>query len=271
MKKYTNQTHGFEIDIPKHWPNPTELTPDSLIFNCAPLESLNFVIGPLTPERLPEYTEFEFRQYVQKNGYSDLAFGRISVGNKNHVCARYNMGGLWTKKYMIVFAGIEYAITATCYRPDMLMEMERVWDAIVGSFRLSKELEAELAYINSKRSQVAGELYARAYEHASGGRYTEACALLRQCLENDSNHIVAHKELAFILKNTGDLKGALPHRQAVKRLDPSDKVNRFNLAAILAMLGEKENALQEIEELLIMEPDNPTFKSLRKAVLEQIK
>jgi hypothetical protein len=50
-----------------------------------------------------------------------------------------------------------------------------------------------------------------------------------------------------------------------------DKVNRFNLAAILAMLGEKENALQEIEELLIMEPDNPTFKSLRKAVLEQIK
>jgi len=270
MKNYKNRTHGFEIDIPKHWPNPIELTPESLVFNCTPKESLNFVVGPLIPERISEYTEFEFRQYAQKKGYSNLDFGRISVGNKNHVWARYNMGGLWTKKYMIVFGGIEYSITATCYFPEMLTEMEKVWDAVVGSFLLSKEREEDIAYLNLNRSQIAGELYAQAYELISRGIYMEACNLLNQCLENDPDHILAHKELAFILKNTGDVKGALPHRQIVKRLDPSDKVNCFNLAGILAMLGEKETALQEIEELLLMEPDNPVFNSLRKAVLERL-
>jgi len=271
MKTYTNRVFGFEIDLPKHWPNPTEFAPDGLLFNCAPREALNFVIGPLVPERLQEYTEFEFRQYVQKNEYSNLEFGRISVDNRDHVWARYNMKGLWTKKYMIVFAGVEYAITATCYFPEMFSEMEKDWDVIVRSFRLSKESEEDIAYLYSKRSQVAGELYAKAYEAASRGNYTEACTLLNQCLENDANHVLAHKELAFILKNTGDLKGALPHRQIVKRLDPSDTVNRFNLAGILAMLGERNNALQEIEELLVMEPKNIMFESLKKAILTQHK
>lgn len=271
MKTYTNRTFGFEIDIPEHWPNPVEHSPDSLVFNCAPRESLNFVIGPIASERLPKYTEFEFGKYILKNGYSDLEFGRISVHNREHVCARYNMKGLWTKKYMIVLGGIEYLITATCNFPEMFEELVKTWDVIVKSFRLSRENEEQIAYLNSRRSQIAGELYAKAYEEASKGNYPQACALLNQCLENNPNHILAHKELAFILKNTGDPNGALPHRQIVKRLDPSDTVNRFNLAGILVMVGENQQALQEVEELLRIEPGNAMFANLKNIVLEQLK
>ena len=191
--------------------------------------------------------------------------GFWSAARITHLWARYNMGGgLWTKKYLIVFGGIEYAITATCYYPEMLAEMEKGWDTIVELFRLSKESEKDIAAINSGRAQVYGELYARAYEAASRGQYSEACDLLKKCLDDNPDHILAHKELAFILKNTGDLKGALSHRLVVKRLDPSDMVNRFNLAGILAMLGESDNALREIDEVLILDPNNPRFVKLKR-------
>jgi len=39
----------------------------------------------------------------------------MAVGGKDHVWARYHIAhGLWTKKYLFVFGGIECAITATC-------------------------------------------------------------------------------------------------------------------------------------------------------------
>ena len=115
MKTYCNEKLGFEIDVPDEWPSPQTLGPDALLFDRAPMERFNFVIGLLLPERLQEYTEFEFRTYIQKQGFTDLDFGRIAVGGKDHVWARYRMrDGTWTKKYMIVFAGIEFAITASC-------------------------------------------------------------------------------------------------------------------------------------------------------------
>ncbi len=246
---------------------PERVEPDILRFEHTPDEAFNLTARPLLPERLLEYTEFEFRQYTQHQGYTDLEFGRILVGGRYHVLARYNMGkGAWSKKYMIVFAGIEYAITATCFDQLKLAEKESNWDAIVKSFRLRKWSERNDAEIKARRSEVAGELFARAYEASSNGRYPEACTLLEQCLTDNPNHILAHKELAFVLKITGDAKGALPHRREVKRLDPSDSVNRFNLAGILYILDDRDEALREVEELIMMDPSNPRFLELRKVI-----
>jgi tetratricopeptide (TPR) repeat protein len=268
MWTYRNEKLGFEIDVPEEWPRPQILAPDSLLFTHAPIEAFNFVIGFLLPERLLEYTEFEFRQYIQQQGFANLDFGRIAVGDKSHVWARYKIGsGIWTKKYMLVFAGVEYAITASCYNQQAFAERERIWNAVVKSFRLSKWAEQDVDFIKSERSKLAGALYERAYEAASEGRYSEACSLLEQCLHENSEHILAHKELALVLKNMGDVRGAIPHRQKVKYLDPSDKVNRFNLAGLFAMLGESGDALKEIDELLAMEPNNPRFLELRRAIM----
>lgn len=272
MKKYKNEALSFEIDIPNDWPVPRLLELDCLMFDHTPIEKFNFVIGPRLPERLLEYTEFEFRQFAQSHGHTDLNFGRILVGGQDHVWARYKMGSrVWSKKYLIVFSGVEYAITASCYNPQIFSERESIWDLVVKSFRLTERAEQDAEFIKSKRIEVAGELYGRAYEEATKGHYTEASTLLNECLDVNPNHILAHKELAFILKNMGNLREALSHRQIVKQLDPSDKVNRFNLAGILFMLKDGEDALKEIEDLIAMDTNNPQFMELRRIVIEQLK
>jgi tetratricopeptide (TPR) repeat protein len=167
---------------------------------------------------------------------------------------------------MVVFAQLEFAITATSRDPLGFPEKEKTWDAIVGSFRPHDWLSKAMVELKAERGKGAGGLYGTAYKAAADGRYSEACALLEQCLRDDPDHILAHKKLAFVLKNMGDVGGALRHRQEVKRLDPSDTVNRFNLAGIYALLGAPGDALREADELLAMEPDNPMFLELRRAV-----
>jgi tetratricopeptide (TPR) repeat protein len=265
MRTYLNEELGFEISIPDRWPMPSAIAPDTILINCAPVESFNVIVGHLAPERLLEYTAAEFRHYAQLQGYTDVEMGRITVGNKEHVWARYNMGNEnWTKKYMIVFGGIEYAMTATCYDKKLLSEKEKLWDIVVGSFKLSRWREQGVNDLNTYRSNVAGELFEQAYEASSKGRYKDACVILEKCIKENPNHILAHKELAFILKNTGDLKGALAHRQIVKLLDPTDQVNLYNLAMVLYMLGSKEDALNEIDALLAIEPGNRRYIETKK-------
>ena len=91
-------------------------------------------------------------------------------------------------------------------------------------------------------------------------------------LSDNPNHVLAHKELAIILKKTGDLQGALSQRREVKRLDPSDTINLYNLADLLAGLGEREAAWQAIKELQALDPNNPeTYKytSVHDGMLNQ--
>ena len=74
---------------------------------------------------------------MQASGFIALELGRFTVKGKEHIWARYNVGnGCWTKKYLIVLNRIEYATTATCLDERLLLQMEKVWDAIVNSFRI---------------------------------------------------------------------------------------------------------------------------------------
>jgi tetratricopeptide (TPR) repeat protein len=267
MKTYRNEEAGFEIDVPEEWSLPTGNTQDDI--RCRPDEAIHFAIGPPLPELLPDYIEREFTRYAQGKGYTNLEFGRLSVGGKEHVWARYHEGrGEWTKKYMLAFGGIQYVITTTGANPTTFAQREGIWDAMVASFRLTESREQDILELKAHRSEIAGQLYERAYEAVSEGRYSEARDLLERCLSDNSDHILAHKELAVVLKKMGDLKGALSHRREVKRLDPSDTVNRFNFADLLAVLGAKDDALREVEELLSMEPNNPTFQALKTALMD---
>ena len=111
------------------------------------------------------------------------------------------------------------------------------------------------------------ELYARAYELAAQGCYSEASHLLDRCLRQDPAHLPAHREMAFVLKMMGKARDALPHRLEVKRLDPSDLANRYHLAGLYCLLGEKSDALKEVDELLALEPANPKFLALKNVIL----
>ena len=299
VKTYRNEKHGFEIDIPEEWApapalavklaqikfGPRSERADKDVFQYGWYdEAFNFEIGPLFPEPLLEDTEIEFRLYARNMGFMDLHFGRVTVAGKEHVCAHYfihdKMGKRWNKKYMIVFGGIEYTITGTCNESQYFTKREKDWDAIIQSFRLLKPVDDSAnftdkaeRYRNRRREiiqqridmrEVAGDLYARAYEAVLMGQYKEARTLLEKCLQDNPGHVLAHKEMAVVLEKLGDIKGALHHRKEVQRLAPDDIINRSKLDELLAGSGKKSEALEGVQESLKMMPGHPIFQELKK-------
>jgi len=110
--------------------------------------------------------------------------------------------------------------------------------------------------------EIAGDLYARAYEAVALGQYAEARTLLEKCLDDNPDHTLARKELAVVLEKLGNGRGALHQRKEVKRLAPSDTVNRMKLAQLLAGCGARGEALREARELLAQQPNNPPYREL---------
>jgi tetratricopeptide (TPR) repeat protein len=300
MKTYRNDRHGFEIDVPENWsapdhserfdwasdPVPLADPHDFFQFGCLN-EAFNFVINPMGIEPSLEDTELEFAIYAQDHEFHDLEFGRITVGDREHVWARYRiqdqMGTRWNKKYMIVFGGTEYSITGTCNDPQWFSSRERAWDAIVTSFRLLVPVDVfdQRTYRNyrlleqrressEKRLQIraiGGTLYGRAYDAVELKNYSAARALLEQCLRENPDHTLAHKEMVVVLKKLGDKKGALRHRKEVKRLAPSDYASRVDLVELLAGCGYRKEAMREVEELFALEPNSSKFQELKTSLV----
>jgi len=290
MKTLRNEQRGFEIDLPKDWQPariPSALGKDLLQYGCRD-EALNFEIGPLFPEPALDDTEIEFKLFARDRAFSNLQIGRIRVAGKDHVCASYliddNMGRRWNKKYMIVCGGTEYALTATCNDPRWFAIREKEWDAIIRSFRplvpvddsthaadrtseRYREQRREIIEQRLEMREITGTDYARAYEAVALGHYPEARDLLEKCLAANPDHLLAHKELAVVLEKLGKKRQALSQRQEVKRLAPTDGINRVKLADLLAQFGSRGAALREAQELLAQQPANPQYQALKARLM----
>jgi tetratricopeptide (TPR) repeat protein len=292
MQTYRDERHGFAIDVPEEWSLPASWLSRLFrgdrnpTFGCGRGEAFNVQIGPLSPEPPPDDTERHYRAFAQRHGYTELEFGRITAHGREHVWVRHRMEhGLWVKKYMIVFNGTEYAITGICADQRTFEQREQIWEAIVTSFRLlgpvddsardmgegraardyrarHPEQDVVLEAPLSPHVREADPLYAEAFDAVWAGQYAEAHVLLERCLRGNPDHLLAHKELAVVLRTLGDSRGALHHRREVKRLDPSDRINRYNLATLLAEFGTRREALREAEELLAMEPNSALVQDL---------
>jgi tetratricopeptide (TPR) repeat protein len=298
LKMYRNEKHGFEIDVPENWsPPPAEAYEYMNMLNPLPPgmqkdvfqygnyeEAFNFEIAPLFPEPLLTDTEVEFKLFVRTRGFRDLRMGRIVVAGKEHVCASYSiddeMGKRWNKKYMIVFGGVEYAITGTSQDLHWFAKREKDWDAIIQTFRVVKpyddsanstdkaerdrEQRREIVQKRIQMRNALGELYAQAYEFVAMGRYREARSLLEKCLEENPDHVMAHKEMAVVLEKLGDIKGAIHHRREVKRLSPEDEVNRSKLDRLLIGSGKESEDLHNVREFLKTAPGHPVYRDIEK-------
>ena len=138
---YRNEEQGFKIDIPEKWRRSriSSSGPGDLVQYGCYEEAFNFLAAPLSPEPPLDQTERDFVQHAMLMGFSELAFGRIQVAGKEHVCAKYRIldgsSERWNKKYMIVLDEIEYTITGTSDIKDWFVKREKDWDAIVRTFR----------------------------------------------------------------------------------------------------------------------------------------
>lgn len=268
MNIYRNVKHGFEMELPETW-SPA---PDSLVRRSAALlaqiglpsgrdvfqfgcydEAINFEIAPIYPEPLLDDTVTEFIVFTEARGYTDVKFGRLNVAGKEHVCASYfindRLGKRWNKKYMLVFGGIEYALTCTCNDPQWFSKREKDWDAIIRSFHVlgniddSINTKAKAEIDRRKRREIVeilkdpAKLYANACRQMALCDYPGAQALLEAFLRKKPDHIQAHKDLAAVLQKMGDIPGAIRQLREVERLDPSDSGNRGQIARLISESG----------------------------------
>lgn len=141
-KTHRNEKYGFEIDLPEECRSSSiqrEGPKEYMQYGCHE-EAFNFEAAPLFPEPRLDQTEHDFVQFAVFRGFTRVKFGRITIRGKEHVCVSYHasdvMGERWNKKYMIVFDGTEYTITAICNDAKWFEQREKDWDAIVRSFRL---------------------------------------------------------------------------------------------------------------------------------------
>jgi tetratricopeptide (TPR) repeat protein len=178
-KTYQNTKLGIEIDVPENWLIPggeaikTQFG-DAIIFYCGLDENFNIEIGRSFSESL-EHIEREFRRYAQSRKYTTIEFGRIFVGNKEHVHARYRMGTEdWAKKYLIVFGEIEYDMTANCFDQQSFVEREQIWDSIVRSFRVIAPVKPPETTNVTDRIYQAALVFDKGYGYFQSGNYLKA-------------------------------------------------------------------------------------------------
>ena len=181
MKTYRNNQYGFEIELPAEWSLHRGRAikgpgGEMVAFLHETGDNLNITIGPAMPGSLAD-VERQFVQYAQSRQYTELELGRISVGDKDHVWARYRMGtGDWGKKYLLVFGEIEYAMTAFSFDRQRFLEQEREWDAIASSFRQITPREPHTTSSLVGRAETASQYFERGNRHFQAGRYRQALA-----------------------------------------------------------------------------------------------
>lgn len=173
MSKYRNEKYSFEIDLPSGWgitsgfsripkilSNLIQHTNILEEFSNGNKEYLNIVVELIQPEIPPDVIDLIFTLRAQEMNYTDVQFGRITVGGRVHACISYVMNQKgWLKKYPIVLNGYGYALTASCPLKDRNPKVEETWDKIAGSLRLLNPIDdSVIAINNSPQARRAIEL-----------------------------------------------------------------------------------------------------------------
>jgi hypothetical protein len=163
MLTYRNEKYGFEIDFPSGWGITAGFSRIPVIlsnvflranileeFSGVEKQYLNIVTEVIQPEIPPDVNELIFTLHAMKSNYTDVQFGRITVGGQVHTCVSYVMNQKgWLKKYLIVLNGFGYALTASVPLKQRNPEVEETWDNIARSLRLLNPIDHSVIAINN--------------------------------------------------------------------------------------------------------------------------
>jgi len=95
------------------------------------------------------------------------------------------------------------------------------------------------------------------------GLYEEAATQLRKAVEIDPQSLVGHYNLASVLARLGDFAGSLEHYDTVLAATPTDRSVRRQRADVLRQASRLDEALKCLEELLAEDADDePTYLDL---------
>ena len=185
MSKYRNEKYGFEIDLPSGWGVTSGFARIPVIlsnviqhanileeFSHGGKEYLNIVVEFIQPEIPPDINELIFTLRAREMNYTDVKFGKIMVGGRDHTCVSYFMNQKgWLKKYLIVLNGYGYALTASCPLENKNPKVEETWDNTARSFRLLNPIdESVIAINNSPQARRSIELMREQLQRQLGAR-----------------------------------------------------------------------------------------------------
>lgn len=250
-RTYRNDQLGFEIDVPRDWRLPMReaiRTPfgEAILFGYGASEVFNIQIGEAIPEPI-EQTEREFKRYSQEKQYTEVELGRITVGDREHVWARYRMGtGDWAKKYLIIFAETEFAMTANCFDRRRFDEMENIWDAVVRSFRQLTPLKPRKPTGKIERMKQAAQFAERGFAYFRAGRYQEA-------LEQFEAGKMVNQEFTWNCLGAG---------MTIMRMIEKGASPEYPIAVAVA------KAEKDVQMCLLIDPKEPDYVNAMQAIKE---
>ena len=101
------------------------------------------------------------------------------------------------------------------------------------------------------------------------GRLQEALAHYRRALEIDYSYVLAHKNLALLLVDLGDLVAAVDHLVAIARLRPGDQQAQYAAGNALRAIEAWEAAAASYRRALAIDPDFAAARQGLAGVLQQ--
>lgn len=141
-----------------------------------------------------------------------------------------------------------YANVQTLWR-DTLAKNPSAWMA---SYNLGLEMMDESGKLQAEARELQGSDPDRAGEYLSEARRSreEALNLFRQTVRNKPNHDKAHAAIGEVLRQKGDLRGALTELDESIRLNP-DGMEAYNLRGLVEQgLGEPEAAIADFRRAI---------------------
>ena len=254
-KKYRNERHGFEMDIPVDWvsvanPTPSSFFGETLLFYCGPEETFNIIVGLLAPEDELSATEKHFNRYASERGYSVISVATIRADGKDHFCASYIIppNHVWTKKYMIVFNETEFDITASCFSEAAFTQTEKKWDEIVKTFKIYRHKQPT-PIDEAERMTNAGIYFEYGNSLFNAGKYREAIEQFEK-----------GKALGGILPSNSFGIAVTIMQMIEKELIPEAEVS-----------SQLTRAEKNIKDCIRISPTQPDYREVERLIMEKKK